>query len=330
MLQSIVRSINQLLLRAKEEHELYQGVCDYLIKFEPVRFTWIGLVQPDTPEIKPGAWAGYEEGYLSKIKVVIDDSELSKEPIGRAIKTGEPFIIGNIATNPAYIPWRDEARSRGYASVIALPLKHQGDIIGCLTVYSGSKYAFAEEEISFLVEVANDIAVGVKSIRLEKQLEQSLKTLEKTMYGTITAIARLSEVRDPYTSGHSYHVAELSRAIAQRLGLSENRWQGIYLAGLIHDIGKIAVPSDILNKPGKLSEHEFNIIKTHPQVAYDILKGLEFPWPLAETILQHHERLDGSGYPHGLKAPEICLEAKILSVADVVEAIHHIDRIDPH
>ena len=128
------------------------------------------------------------------------------------------------------------------------------------------------------------------------------------------------EIRDPYTSGHQKQVAELSYIIAKKLGLSESQISLIRIAGLIHDLGKITVPAEILSKPGKLTENEFGIIKTHPQIAYDILK-VEFLQPAAEIIFQHHERLDGSGYPRGLLDKDISIGAKILAVADVVEAM---------
>lgn len=320
-LQSIIKCVNELLLTAREENEIYRGVCDLLAKYEPVRFVWIGIVEPESPEVKPVAWAGYEGGYLQNTRMTTTESELGEGPIGKAIKSGKPIICGDIGTDPAFAVWREEALRRGYASVIALPLRHEQEIIGALEVYSGSKYAFDEEETAFLTEVAGDIAVGIKSLRLEKQLQQNLKTLEKALNGAIAAVSRLLESRDPYTSGHQRRVAELSHAIAQELGLPESRCHGIYMAALIHDIGKIAVPMEILNKPGRLSEHEFNIIKMHPQVAFDVMKGLDFPWPVAEVALQHHERLDGSGYPQGLKGDAIILEAKILAVADVVEAM---------
>lgn len=147
------------------------------------------------------------------------------------------------------------------------------------------------------------------------------RNLEKTLQGIIRATARMVEVRDPYTAGHQERVAELAEAIAREMGLEESQVQAVNFASVIHDLGKIAVPPEILNKPGRLSEIEMELIKTHSQVGYDILKGIEFPWPVAEIILQHHEKIDGSGYPRGLKGEQILLEARIICVADVIEAI---------
>ena len=134
-------------------------------------------------------------------------------------------------------------------------------------------------------------------------------------------LVALSDRRDPYTSGHQKRVALISSKIAKELKLDEERTEGLYITSLIHDIGKICIPLSFLSKPGKLSEHEYGIIQGHCMEAYDILKNIEFPWPVAKIVLQHHEREDGSGYPNGLKSGQILLEVKILAVADVLEAM---------
>ena len=141
------------------------------------------------------------------------------------------------------------------------------------------------------------------------------------MEQAIEDIALTVEKRDPYTAGHQKRVAELATAIARQMRLSDDRIRGIRLGSLIHDIGKIYVPAEILNRPGRLAPMELELIKTHTTVGYEILKGVDFSWPVAQMVLQHHERLDGSGYPHGLKGDGILLEARILAVADVIEAM---------
>jgi PAS domain S-box-containing protein/putative nucleotidyltransferase with HDIG domain len=157
--------------------------------------------------------------------------------------------------------------------------------------------------------------------RSEHNLQETLKTLRRALGGTIQAIALTVEKKDPYTAGHQQRVSDLARAIATELRLPAQTIDGIRLAGSIHDIGKNCVPADILSKPGKLTDHEFGIIKTHPEVGFEILRGIRFPWPIAKAILQHHERIDGSGYPAGLKGTDIIIEARVIAVADVVEAI---------
>jgi putative nucleotidyltransferase with HDIG domain len=155
----------------------------------------------------------------------------------------------------------------------------------------------------------------------QKALVRSHERLRKAMGGIIQAMSLTIEKRDPYTAGHQRRVAKLCRAIGTELGLDWECIQGLRMAAAIHDLGKIHIPAAILNKPGRLSEHEIAIIRQHAETAYEILKNIDFPWPIAEAIYQHHERLDGSGYPRGLQGDEIILEARIIAVADVAEAI---------
>ncbi len=157
--------------------------------------------------------------------------------------------------------------------------------------------------------------------RIETERQENIERLRRSLGATINAMAVTVETRDPYTAGHQRRVADLARAIASEMNLSSDQVDGIRMASTIHDIGKISIPSEILSKPTKLTELEFNLIKTHSQSGYNILKDINFLWPVAEIILQHHERINGSGYPYGLKGDEILLGAQILAVADVVEAI---------
>jgi len=168
-----------------------------------------------------------------------------------------------------------------------------------------------QKEFQYFVAYTQDITE--RKIAVEK--------LRLTVVGTVNTIALIVEARDPYTSGHQKRVAEISIAIAKELGLPEDQIQGIYFASLIHDLGKIHVPSEILSKPGKFTKLEFDMIKTHSKVGYEILKEVDFPWPIAEIVYQHHERVNGSGYPRKLKGNRISIEAKIIGMADVIEAI---------
>jgi len=153
------------------------------------------------------------------------------------------------------------------------------------------------------------------------ELRETLDKLRKAIMAIIQAMTRTVEVRDPYTAGHQRRVANLARYIATEMGLSENQIDGIRLAGVLHDLGKISVPVELLTKPSRLNEIEYKMIQTHPQVAFDILSEIEFPWPIAQIVYQHHERIDGSGYPLGLSGSKILIEARIIAVADTVEAM---------
>lgn len=168
--------------------------------------------------------------------------------------------------------------------------------------------------------LAFDINI-TKRKQTEEKIQQGLNKLRVAFEKTIGVLASALEKRDPYTTGHQERVANLARMIATEMNLSDQTIESIYLAGIIHDVGKIYVPAEILTKPTRLTENEFNLIKDHPKVAYDILKDIDFPWPVAEIAYQHHEKMNGSGYPRGLSGEDILLEARIMAVADVVEAM---------
>ncbi len=195
-----------------------------------------------------------------------------------------------------------------------------------ITTCNGSRKSFKMNKIDIMspdnkpcsLSVAMDIT---KLKNAENELKISYRKLEKMFRDTVKALASAAEIRDPYTAGHQRRVADLAVKIAEQMSLDQNMINGIYLTALIHDIGKILIPVEILNKPGKLSDPELEYIKQHSQEGYNNLKGIEFPWPVAEIILQHHEKIDGSGYPNNLKDDEIVIEAKIICVADVIEAM---------
>jgi putative two-component system response regulator len=157
--------------------------------------------------------------------------------------------------------------------------------------------------------------------KAEAELRESLASLSKALNGTIHVLSAVSEIRDPYTAGHQKRVGNLAQAIAQRMGLDPARVEGIRVGGIIHDIGKLSIPAEILSKPSRLSKFEYEMVKSHPQIGHDILADTDFAWPLADMARQHHERMDGSGYPQGLKGEAILLDARILAVADVIEAM---------
>jgi len=157
--------------------------------------------------------------------------------------------------------------------------------------------------------------------RTQKKLSHSYLQLEQSLYKIVNAMSLTLEERDPYTAGHQKRTTDLALAIAREMGLPEHETKGLQLAGLIHDMGKISIPGEILSKPGRLNHEELQLIKRHPQVAYDILSKIDFPWSVDQIVLQHHERLDGSGYPQGLSDGDILLESRILAVSDVVETM---------
>jgi PAS domain S-box-containing protein len=185
-------------------------------------------------------------------------------------------------------------------------------------VRTSSQLIFKNGVFAGLTGVMTDITERKKS---EEELQNTVESLRKSIGTTIQVMVSAVEARDPYTSGHQVRSANLARTIATEMGLSPDKIEGIRMAGSIHDIGKLSIPAEILSKPTKLSELEFSLIKEHAQQGYEMLKNVESPWPLAQIVYQHHERMDGSGYPRNLKGEEIIMEARILAVADVVEAM---------
>jgi PAS domain S-box-containing protein/putative nucleotidyltransferase with HDIG domain len=200
-------------------------------------------------------------------------------------------------------------------------VRHAIELSGRRRVFLSINGAPIFDDQGHIGEVVLTIDDITKHRHAEEEIQQGIKQLEKSMGDTIKAMSMVVETRDPYTAGHQDKVARLAAAIAEKISLSEERIRGIKMAGVIHDIGKMYIPADILSKPGKLSSIEMQLIRTHSQAGYDIMKDIEFPWPVAKIILEHHERMDGSGYPNGKSNNDILLEARIIAVADVVDAI---------
>ena len=334
-LQRITRTLitlstaNHALVRANDEIELMENICKSAVSQGGYVMAWVGYVQADEAKsVTPVAHVGAEQGYLQTVDITWADTERGRGPVGSAVRFGTTQVVQDIGTDPRMTPWRDNAMQRGYNACIALPLINKDKVFGVLAIYAKEVSAFIPEEILLLEEMAGDMAYGIAGLRTEIERDDALQRyrekseqLLSNLGDTIQAIAAVVEVRDPYTAGHQHRVADLAVAIAHELGMNEDRVYGLHLAGIVHDLGKIQIPVEILSKPGRLTDIEYAMIKQHPQAGYNILKGIQFPWPIAQIVLQHHERLDGSGYPNGLKAEETLLEAKILAVADVVEAM---------
>ncbi|MDO8351311.1 MAG: GAF domain-containing protein [Gallionella sp.] len=323
-------AVNRTLVRASSEDELLQSICQAIVGQRGYWLAWVGYVQHDASQsIRIMARAGHDEGYLDDLQITWAENERGMGPSGRAVRSGTTQLCQDIAHDPNFLPWRDAALQRGYAASIALPMLN-GDhtVFGILSVYAEEVNAFSPAEVDLLEEMAGDLAFGVGTLHTRherdlalEQSEQYMAQLQDSLEGTVRAIAAIVEMRDPYTAGHQARVSGLAAAIARKMGLPEDQIHAIHLAGMVHDLGKIRIPAEILSKPGKITDIEFSLIKVHPQAGYDILKDIAFPWPIAQMVLQHHERLDGSGYPQGIKGDQIDLGARILCVADVVEAI---------
>jgi putative nucleotidyltransferase with HDIG domain len=322
--------VNRELVHTRNEDELLHRICQAVVGQQAYVMAWVGYVQHDQQQsIKVMAFAGHDDGYVEAAHNIWGLGERGMGPSGRAVRSATTQHCQDIACDPLFLPWREAALQRGYRACIGLPLLDAKDaVFGVLHVYAAESNAFVPAEVMLLEEMSADLAFGVETLhtRLERDLawkknEQHVTQLEKNLEDTVRAIATIVEMRDPYTAGHQVRVAALAAAIAGEMGLPAQEVHAIHLAGLLHDVGKIQVPAEILTKPGKISAIEYSLIQVHSQAGYDILKGIDFPWPLAQMVLQHHERMDGSGYPQGLQGEQILLGARILGVADVVEAM---------
>ena len=311
----LLRSANKAIISALDELSLFNQICKFIVD-HGYKMAWIGQLEFDTARtIKPVTSAGIDGNYLEAIKVTWADDAYGHGPTGTAGREGRTIVNQNFLTNADMLPWRDSAIKHGYQSSIALPLKtSSGSVFAVLTIYGAEPNAFDEDESAKLDELAQMLSFGHEALlERDKRFDVMAKSVE--------ALAATVESRDPYTAGHQTRVAKLALAIAEDMGLDPESCTGIKLAASIHDIGKMQVPIEILTKPTKLSKLEMEIIKTHPDVGYGILKDIPFPWPVAQMVHQHHERYDGSGYPQGLRGEEILIGARIISVADAVEAI---------
>jgi PAS domain S-box-containing protein/putative nucleotidyltransferase with HDIG domain len=217
---------------------------------------------------------------------------------------------------------KEEFLAQSIRSVLLVPISYGNVLEGFLgfdTVRNEKRWT---EQVIALLKIVGEIIVNsLKRKQGEQNLRQSIEHLQLTLAGTVQALASTGEIRDPYTVGHQNRVAQLACAIARDLGMPEDQIEGLRIAGALHDLGKIYIPTEILTKPGRLSNVEMALIRNHPQVSAEILAKIPFPWPISQMVLQHHERIDGSGYPNQLKGEEIILEARILAVSDVVEAM---------
>jgi response regulator RpfG family c-di-GMP phosphodiesterase/putative methionine-R-sulfoxide reductase with GAF domain len=275
---------------------------------------------------------GYEQlGMKERIANFVSPvTELSK--VVQMVQAGEPLAVSDTFADPGWAMWDGWEWLRSY---VGTPICVSGQTVGILNVDGTSPGQFGPADAHRLKAFADAAATAIENARLfeqaqqelaerkraEGELQQSLEQLQRTLEGTIEVLVSTIGMRDPYTASHQRQATRLAIAIAKKMQLSEERIQGLRMAGLIHDLGKITIPAEILSKPGALSDLEYGMIRMHVQAGHNVLKEFDFPWPVAQIVLQHHERMDGSGYPQGLSGEDILLEARILAAADVVTAM---------
>lgn len=318
---------NRSLLFATSEVELLARICHEIVEKGDYLAAWIGFSGTEHDQYLRRAASYLKKGDES---AVADWDELGNgiEPVLASVRDDTVLVVNDTNHESVHQHLNAHAEKVGYRSVIVLPLHLAGKPFGAMVLGASDKDEFSGVQVEYLRETASDTSFGIEmlrtkgeNVRLETLGQHYEASMNSALEDALYAIALTIEMRDPYTAGHQRRVAELARAIAIELGLNEIEIHGIFLAAIVHDIGKINVPAEILVKPGILNEMEFALIKHHVVAGYEILKNVKFPWPIAQMVHQHHERLDGSGYPLGLKDGEILFGARIMAVADVVEAM---------
>lgn len=317
---------NNQLNHSMEEMDIMEGICRVIVEEGGYEVAWIGYYEND--ELEQKAFNERRSGLLD----VLVDSWINFKDNGnsthKTILTGKIKIDYDVLHRKELMNQDDIDPGRMPVACVSLPLKDNEQVFGVLNICASDLGVFNREELNLLENLSEDVSYGIVSLRARKERDEAIRerekgllTLHRSLESAVESLASTVELRDPYTAGHQRRVAELARDIARELQMDEDMAYAIYLAGVVHDIGKIQIPSEILSKPSRLSDIEWQYIKTHSAAGHAILSGIDFPWPIADIVHQHHERLDGSGYPRGLHDDEILMESRILTVADVMEAI---------
>ena len=316
--------------QAHSSESLLQGICEAITHESIYVLAWVGIAEEGREKaIRIAAAAGSAVRFLSGMDLSwAKDEPSGKGPTGICIRTNELQIMPDSETSGVFGPLRARARQHGIRSSVYIPLRVEGGWRGALVIYAAHANAFEMPAIAVLQHLAEQVVYAIHAFDQGQSLHKgqidlanTRRQLTEALSAMVTPMITAMEMRDPYTAGHQSRVADIAVAMGRELGWPENRVQGLRVAAQVHDIGKISIPAEILTKPTKLSPAEWAMIREHPETGYTILKDIPFIWPIAAMVRQHHERLDGSGYPLGLKGDAILPEARVLAVADIVEAM---------
>jgi PAS domain S-box-containing protein/putative nucleotidyltransferase with HDIG domain len=327
-LEAISRA-NKAMVSDDDEGSFLGHICEAVTADNRYSLAWIGWAEDDAAQsVRIVAGHGIAKAYLDGLKTSWGDNANGRGPTGKSIRFNRTEVHNKLIEEETFGPWLERARQAGIRASISVPIRIDNRAAGALVIYGNDFDVFAAREVALFEELADNIAFAVQARRVRAAHEQALldraqqaEKLEHALEDALATVAAMLEQRDPYTAGHQRAVAALAVAIGRELGLRPERLKALHLAGIVHDIGKIRVPAEILTKPSRLNAVEFAIVKQHPEVGYNLLKGIDFPWPVADIVRQHHEALDGSGYPLGLRGDAIGLEARIMTVADIVESM---------
>ncbi len=310
------RAADQVMLHASNDDDLLVEICDALLSVSGQQLAWIGVaVDDEQHSVETVAASGATRYLFDGMVSWAHDDPHGKGPAGTALRERRIVTVDDVATDQHFTPWAGRAALFGLGSVVSIPfeMKRQWAV---LTIYARDAGAFDERNLAVFAALGHNLERALSTLQRRQRLETAFES-------TVTALVTLGEFRDPYTAGHQFRVAELSVAIGEQLELDAELLWSLRLGGLVHDIGKTSLPSEILVRPGRLDPLEFSLVQRHAADGEQILRAAQLPWPIPEIAAQHHERLDGSGYPNGLRGDDICLPARIVAVADVVEAMAH-------
>lgn len=309
---SLIAMEQEMTLNLISEKDFYSKLnqaLEFVSKIIPHDGADIALLERDN--LRVIAINGYKDNSCRNIAQNLRQ-DLNKFSIEKETVTSKkPIIVFDTHKDPR---WTIIKGLEWIRSFIKIPFTFEGIVLGTLGIVSEKPHAFNRESIKKIESFVHGIAIAIHNY-------QNYSKLQKTRDDIILAMTRIVETRDPYTAGHQEGVARITTNIARKIGLNNDIIETIRIASLVHDIGKISIPSEILNKPSRLNEIEYDLVKNHPKLGYEILKDISFTYPIADIVYQHHEKIDGSGYPRGLRGEEIMIEARIICVADVYEAM---------
>jgi len=304
-------------LSSGNQRTLFAELCGDIITLGGYALAWVGAAAAGPSPFEVLAAAG-DVSFLSEgVSPLGGEGPNGGELAKSALESGTVMVTTDLARAVGDARWRVLARERGYGAAIAIPLQVVGAEPAVLVIFGREAGAFDVPSQDLLSQMTAAFSLSLTRLRDSEELARAYE-------GTLVALGTMVETRDPYTAGHQLNVGRLGMAIALQMGLDHASAVLIRQAGEVHDVGKYAVPAEILARTGKLDPLEFELIQRHPLAGSQVLSAAKLHWPLGDTALQHHERLDGSGYPAGLKGEEICFPARVIAVADVVEAMSHL------
>lgn len=311
------------VLEPRTVQETLEYACRSLTERGVCVMSWVGYVRTDAERsVTPVASAGGGRTYLDTLRVSWDGTDTGAGPVGQAVRSRKMVVVDDIANDPCFAHWQQFALDHGFSCAFAAPVIGRTDVPDfVLCGYHREPRAYAGTVQELIAEFSHRLSQALALSRRRVASEVGTQRLQAALHGTISALQRMVEARDPYTFGHEERVARLAVAIADALGFPPAQRQALDIAAQLHDIGKMSVPAEILSKPTRLTTAEYELIKCHVDAGYRILEYIDFGMPVADIMRQHHERLDGSGYPKGLRGEQMLLEARVLAVADVAESM---------